>query len=264
MKILILTSILFIGYDSFLYPQFEGVFVTEPEIDYDLYYETCDILRDSMNVFFTERITHIPKDYEKEVKVFFTAEKDGKITDIEFDKDFENDFNDELAYFLKKIKFDNSFINNFIGDSFNVRMSIAFKYIKNTKCLDIAIDHYTYWKEDLSVKDVRIRKLKPEYNRADTITFDIINYLAAPLYFYISVEGKLRGQLEWIDSNVWDSIFSQNIKQFGTIESKDTISIQLFAKDLYERPDFYRIVTNYGFKPSAIDEKYYSYSFTIK
>lgn len=264
MKTLILTFILLVGYSSFLYPQLEGVFVTEPEINYDVYYKTCDILRDSMYVFFTERITHIPKDYEKDVKVFFTAEKDGKITDVEFDKDFESDFNDELAHFLKKIRFDNSFINYYNGDAFNVRMSIAFKYIKNTKYLDIAIGHYTYWKENPSVKDVRIRKLKPEYNKPDIITFDIINYLATPLYFYLSVEGQLRGQLEWKDSNVCNSNFSQSFNQLTTIESKDTLSIQLLAKDLYERPDFYRIVTNYGFIPSAIDEKYYSYSFTIK
>lgn len=258
-------SVLFIGYCSLLYPQFEGVFMTEPEIDYDLYHKTCDVLIDSTSLFFAERVSHIPEEYEKGVKVFFTAERNGGIKDVEFEENLESEFDIQLSCFLRSFKFNNSPINNFLGDAFNTRMSIMLIYNKHERFLNVLIEHYTYWKEEYPLrKDIEIKKLKPIYDKTDTITFNLINNLEQALYFSLSLEGRLRGQLDWIDSSVWGSSISQDNMQIEKIESKNTISKQLLVKNFYEVPDYYRIVINYGLQPSVMNEKIYSYSFIVK
>lgn len=262
MKMLVL--MFFIGYCTLLYPQFEGVFVTEPEVDYDLYYRTCDELIDSVTVFFAGRINHIPKDYEKGVKIFFTADKNGKVKDVEFEEDSRNKFDTELSGFLKGFKFNNPVIRYIRGDAFNVRMSIAFEYTIDTERLDVAIDHYSYWMDEYPVnKDLDIRRLKPQYNKEDTIAFYIINNNEKPLLYYIRVEGKMSGLNNWIDSSEWGSSISQDSGQLNVLEGKDTISIKLLAKDIYVPDVSCRFVVNNGFKPSVMDKKVYSYIFKV-
>ena len=143
-----LTLILFfIGYCTLSYSQCDKVFVTEPEIQYDVYYKSCDALRDSLSIFFAERKNYIPESYNKGVKIFFTAKTDGRIENIIFWKT-ENKFDDELYSFLENFKFDNPLIKYYRGDTFNTRLKLLVKYNDTTTLLNIGIDILCYWKNN--------------------------------------------------------------------------------------------------------------------
>lgn len=145
-----LVTIFFIGYCNLLYSQdiseYGGIFMTGREFDSDLFFKFGDTLRNSLGVFFAERINLIPKDYDDKVHLLFTVKKDGKIEDIEFEDETENQFNSELYCFLENYKIRQyPLLKYYSGDSLNVRAILSLQLDCTKRYLFAGINYCEYW-----------------------------------------------------------------------------------------------------------------------